>query len=87
MSALLDRLRRWYRLNVGVGRAMRAAGATVRPCPRCARRTPVYETRYGDGGEPTSFSVCLCCGAHVEYDAEADELHEAYERPSRERVR
>lgn len=70
--------RKWFKLNLGRGKAMCENGADVRSCPYCENDTPVYRTEYGSDGTPVSFSVCVWCQGLIEYGELSDEPHEPY---------
>ena len=46
---------------------MREKGATIRACPHCHQRTPIYRSKYTTAGEPLTFTVCLWCDGLIEY--------------------
>lgn len=75
---VIHAVRKWYKLNLGRGRAMRRNGAVIRSCPHCEEATPVYRTEYGSGGAPVSFSICLWCDGPIEFGDPSDQPHEPY---------
>jgi len=75
---IVHKVLRWYRLNRGRGKEMRAQGATIAPCPHCENDTPVFHTEYDSRGNRLSFSVCVWCEGYIEYDGTTATAHEPY---------
>ena len=75
---LLHTVVRWYKLNRGRGKEMRARGAILATCPHCDHDTPVFRTEYDSHGHPLSFSVCVWCTGYIEYDGTTATAHEPY---------
>lgn len=76
--SLIHAVRKWYKLNLGRGKAMCENGAEILSCPHCGDETPVYQTEYASDGTPISFSVCLWCQGSIEYGELSDQPHEPY---------
>ncbi|MDY6817184.1 MAG: hypothetical protein SVG88_00875 [Halobacteriales archaeon] len=71
-------MRQWYRLNWGMGKQMRQAGATIRQCPHCQEPTPVFESEYDTDDDPITFTVCLWCDGLIEYRPDVSQPYPPY---------